>query len=495
MIKLSKTQKEIEVLAKRVPLLTEEQKEWARKQFNYYRVVRQGTTETRCPECAGVVSVYDNAGRRKGSKWCKSDYTIVCPHCGAKIQLRVVPADCSIGKGWNKHQEDFFQVMNVVGDWQVTRLIYMQKYTYVRKENTPWEYYEVCQAWNNPAYKKTFFRSFPKGMQMHHPLNPYQLNRCVIKRDENGDYVKDEKGYYVCESEPNELEPRMAGGSNYFDTTAICPNAKILPAFRQRGIDRKLFDRLGRNAMWLFESVSQGKPMYETLLKAKEYKLFKSITENYNKDKAEPMFSAWKICQRRHYDIHSNFTEWHDYVSMLIDEKKDIRNPYYVCPSDLHKAHQDMLDIKRKREEKEEERRRREQQERDRIAAEKAMKDAIKTEKQYIKDHKQFFDINIPTNKGFTIVVLKTINEFKEEGLTLDHCVFRMGYYRKKNSLILSARDEDNKPIETIEVDIPTLRIVQCYGKHDTFTPMHKDIVNTMTANLWQVEQRRVQAC
>lgn len=490
MIKLSKTQKEIEVLAKRVPLLSEKQKEWARKNFNYYRVVRQGTTETRCPECNTLVSIYHNEGGHKGSKWCKGDNTIFCPHCGAKIQVRVVPADSRVGSGWNNHQEDFFQVMNVIGDWQVTRLFYMQRYCYVRKPSTPWEYYEVCQAWNNPAYPKTFFRAFPRGMCMHHPLNPYKLNDYVSRKDENGNYVKDEKGYYLFDAVPCQLEPRKTGGANYFNTDTICPGAKIHPAFRKRGINQRLFKLFGRNAMWLFESVSQKTPMYETLLKAKEYKLFKDITEDWRKDKREPLYDAWRICQRNHYDIHSKYTEWYDYVCMLIDEKKDIRNPHYVCPADLHKAHQELLDIKRRREEKEEERRRREQQERDRIAAEKAMEQAVKSEKQYVKDHKRFFDISIPSDKGFTIVVLQTINEFKEEGLALDHCVFRMGYYLKKDSLILSARDKDNKPIETIEVDIPTLRIRQCYGKHDTYTPMHKDILNTMTANLWQVEQR-----
>jgi len=493
MKRISKVQKEIEVLAKRVPQLSEEQKEWARRNFNYYRVVRQGTTETRCPDCKGNVSIYHNEGGHKGSKWCKDDNTIICPHCGAKVQVRILPADYKVGI--NKHQEDFFQVMNVIGGWQVTRLIYMQRYCYIRKENTPWGYYEVCQAWNHPAYKRTYFRSFPKkGMLMHHPFNPYKLYDFPLKKDEQGNYLKDENGNYIIDCVLSKLEPRRAGGANYFSTDTIYPGARISPAFKQRGITMQLVKTIGHNAMWLFESVSQGKPMYETLLKAKEYKLFKELADEWRRGNADKLFSAWKICQRRHYDIHQNLSEWYDLVSMLIDEGKDIRNPHYVCPADLHAAHQALLDAKNRREERERERLRREWDEQERQRAEEAMKDAIKAEADYIKNHRQYFDISIPTSNGLTIVVLKTIEEFKNEGSTLNHCVFRMGYYRRVNSLILSARDADNNPIETIEVDIPSLTIKQCYGQHDTFTPQHKGIMEAMTANLWQIGQRRLNA-
>ena len=494
MIRISKVQKEIEVLAERVPQLSEEQKDWARSHFNYYRVVRQGTTETRCPNCNSQVSIYHNEGRRKGSKWSKHDHTITCPHCGASIQVRVIPDYSSAGRGWNNHQEDFFQIMNVVGDWQVTRLVYMQRYCYVRKESTPWEYYEVCQAWNNPNHKKTYFRAFPKGMCMHHPLNPYKLNDYVSRKDEQGNYVRDSKGYFMVDAIPCILEPRKTGGANYFDTNAICPiGAKILPALRKRGVNMRTIrwadKQLGRSAMWLMESVSCS-PMHETLLKAKEWELFKEVSNSVRDEGAKALFNAWKICQRNRYDVHANMVEWIDYVHMLMQEHKDVRNPHYVCPPDLHGAHQTMLERKRRAEEKERERIRRENDERARIAAEEAMKQAVKEEAAFVERRKQYFDLEIPSPKGFTIVVLKTINDFKEEGLALNHCVFRMGYYLRQNSLILSARDTENHPIETIELDLPSLTIRQCYGEHDTFSPLHNAIVSTMKANLWQVQQR-----
>lgn len=77
----------------------------------------------------------------------------------------------------------------------------------------------------------------------------------------------------------------------------------------------------------------------------------------------------------------------------------------------------------------------------------------------------------------------------KEEGLYLDHCVFRAGYYQRENSLILSARDENNNPIETIEVNLRNFTISQCYGYSDEFSSLHKEILATMNENIWRVKE------
>ena len=50
--------------------------------------------------------------------------------------------------------------------------------------------------------------------------------------------------------------------------------------------------------------------------------------------------------------------------------------------------------------------------------------------------------------------------EYYEEGTKQDICVFGAGYYRKENTLILSARI-DGQIVETVEVDLRTLKVVQ----------------------------------
>ncbi len=119
------------------------------------------------------------------------------------------------------------------------------------------------------------------------------------------------------------------------------------------------------------------------------------------------------------------------------------------------------------------------------------MKKAKEAEQEFIKRREKYFGLSI-AGAGFTIVCLKSIDEFKHEGDTLQHCVFRCGYYDKKNSLILSARDADNNPIETIEIDLQSFKIWQCYGFKDSHTAMHNEIVKTMEDNMWQVKDIRL---
>lgn len=62
-------------------------------------------------------------------------------------------------------------------------------------------------------------------------------------------------------------------------------------------------------------------------------------------------------------------------------------------------------------------------------------------------------------------------DELKFEGSSMGHCVGGQNYRSKvknKISLILSLRDQSNKPHVTIEIDIPSCQVVQQYGKGNT---------------------------
>ena len=59
--------------------------------------------------------------------------------------------------------------------------------------------------------------------------------------------------------------------------------------------------------------------------------------------------------------------------------------------------------------------------------------------------------------------VLESVQEHLEEGVSMHHCVFSNAYYLKEDSLILSATIE-GKRIETIEVSLRTLEVVQSRG-------------------------------
>ena len=68
-------------------------------------------------------------------------------------------------------------------------------------------------------------------------------------------------------------------------------------------------------------------------------------------------------------------------------------------------------------------------------------------------------------------------------------CVFSNAYYLKEDSLILSATI-DGKRIETIEVSLRTLEVVQSRGVCNKNTAYHEQIVNLVNANRGLISRR-----
>lgn len=465
---LTKTQKEIEELAGRVPKLTKKQEKWAANHYVYtIGILGNSERECVCPNCHGPLDIPD----------AKGDETHRCPYCGAK--LRIARFYDSRGARWTSngvwkkyHQEKFFQVMSVVGEWQVTRLFYMERMTYIRKDNTPWRFYEVCQAWNGAKVRTTHFRSLPKkGIMCGWAFNPYSLRSWGIECTD-----PDNEHYNKYIERDNVLEPRKIGGANYFDVNDLCPNAKILPFYKQKGLNATSFRKIKNiGPMALMEGVSRGAfpTMQETLLKCGGFEVFDKMHERHYGEQidADAYFTAWKICQRNHYNYKQNATEWLDLVGMLIDLGLDFHSPHYVCPDNLHDMHQRVLRAKIRMEEERE--------------LEKKADANARLQKRIAR----YLDMDI-RNKDLTIIVLPSVSAFKAEADHLGHCVYSGGYYNRENSLILSARGKKGKRWETIEVSLKSFTILQCYGYADTFTERHKEIVDLVNANMWQIKER-----
>ena len=77
-----------------------------------------------------------------------------------------------------------------------------------------------------------------------------------------------------------------------------------------------------------------------------------------------------------------------------------------------------------------------------------------------------------------------SIQEFADEGKAMHHCVFSNGYYKKTDSLILSAKDLDGHRVETIEVSISEGKVLQSHGVNNLFTKRHEYIVDLVTKNI-----------
>jgi hypothetical protein len=77
-----------------------------------------------------------------------------------------------------------------------------------------------------------------------------------------------------------------------------------------------------------------------------------------------------------------------------------------------------------------------------------------------------------------------SVAEMLEEGAKMHHCVYKMGYYKKPESLILSARDRGGNRLETVEVNLKRFQVVQSRGLQNNPTSAHGDIVALVEKNM-----------
>ncbi|MCM1141756.1 MAG: PcfJ domain-containing protein, partial [Muribaculum sp.] len=202
---------------------------------------------------------------------------------------------------------------------------------------------------------------------------------------------------------------------------------------------------------------------------------------------ADEFWASYRIAKRHHYQIN-NIGMWCDYLRMLQSIGQDIHNPKNICPTDFIEAHdrvKHIIDARREKElaerqrRAEEERRDREQQ---RLLQEK------QREEDFIALKSKFFGLVIADDE-INVKVLESIEEYYEEGKSQNICVFGSGYYKKADTLILSARIA-GEIIETVEVDLRTLKVVQCHGKNNQNTTYHDRIVNLVNSNSKLIKER-----
>lgn len=209
----------------------------------------------------------------------------------------------------------------------------------------------------------------------------------------------------------------------------------------------------------------------ETLWKAGQYKLAGAALYDYlNLDNIWP---SVKIAIRNKYIIPDALL-WNDMLRNLHHLGKDLRNPKYVCPEDLKKAHDYWLDQYRIKEAKEA--RVREQQRRD-SDLKKFMADQKRLEEEETKfkeSKSRFLNLKFQ-DEEITITPLQSVREFFDEGQLMRHCVFDNKYYQKSNCLIFHAM-VDNTSVATIELSLTSFKIIQCRGVHNSVPPYDERI-------------------
>lgn len=218
----------------------------------------------------------------------------------------------------------------------------------------------------------------------------------------------------------------------------------------------------------------------ETLFKLRQYLLVGYLCWN-ECSLSDDLWQSIRVALRHgyHWDNKQELRDWMDMLRDLRELDLDTRNPHYICPANLHDAHQHWIEVRRKIYEKE-------QAERKRRQAIEQMQKAIELEQTY-KSKRKCFDGMLITDGEICISVIPTPQAMIEEGKAMHHCVG--GYVDRWNSLILSARI-DGKRIETIEVDLTTFEVEQSRGVCNSDTEFHNRIVKLMEANMGEIKRR-----
>lgn len=353
----------------------------------------------------------------------------VCPHCSTKINVEV-------SRKTTDKQTYYTAYAQIVGEYQVIR--YFVHYCYFNaKHEANINCWEITQLWIKENGKYEI-------VSLNHYLTPY------------------------CETWTGDFEIRTQNRAYYSYYTGLKydiytedfhPKSQIKGIYKKYGINTKLAGLTFLQAI----RVIPGTPRLETLLKCKQYNLLNLFSSQRLSDRYWP---AIKICIRNNYKVKDAKT-WIDYVDLLLYFKKDIHNAKYVCPINLKKEHDRLVKKKRDIQRKQE--------------AEQKRKQAQEWEVQFkaLKGHLigiVFYEDNL------TIKTLDSVQEYLEEGDILHHCIFTNGYFLKKESICLSARIDD-KPVETIELSLSKMKVVQCHGKFNQPSKHHDKIIEAVNKN------------
>ena len=357
-----------------------------------------------------------------------------CPNCGTALEIvdtrKRVFTD-----------NEYFSILATCKGYQVIRFFFVRSRQKVGQK-AEYSICEVVQRWIAPDGKSETVARL-RGMS---PL------------------------YYDLWVEDSPMEIRKNNQHRVYDIDPICtyPRQRIIPEIKRNGFDGNLH---GIPPYSLFTAILSDSRA-ETLMKSGNIEHLR-----YFLSKPQALDRCWhsyKIAMRNKYAI-TDISLWCDLLYLLEKLGKDLRNP---------EKRQAQLERERER--------RRMIWEAERLERErKRLEDMTKEKDEYIRKKAAF--LNLILTDGLIIVkVLQSVDEFYEEGKAMHHCVYTNAYYNDENSLILSARI-DGERIETVEVDLQTLKVVQSRGVCNSNTEYHDRIIKLVEDNAEQIRQRMKQ--
>lgn len=352
-----------------------------------------------------------------------------CPACKAKLNVKTTKKRVFSGSY-------YMTLITVCEGFQVLRTIMVKCVVKVGKM-PEYTHSEVMQRWIAPDGKHCTFARLRQTM---------------------GTSYYDSWIFHT----PLELRQEIDVYNRIF-TGEVYPRQKLIPELKRTGYKKALH---GQKPLDLFRTLLTDSRA-ETLLKAGQTKLLKRLMDSGWTRNIDNYWHSIRICIRNGYKI-DDATMWCDYIDMLRFFGKDLHNAKYVCPTNLKAEH-------------------------DRYVAKRAKADAqveienqLEKEAEYREAKAKFFGLMF-SDGTISVRVLESVAEIIAEGRAMKHCVG--SYHTKNDSLILSACIEGNR-IETVELSLSQLRVIQCRGVCNKNTKHHDRIVNLVNQHLPLLEER-----
>lgn len=351
-----------------------------------------------------------------------------CPNCKAKLKVKTTKKRVFNGSY-------YMTIVTACEGFQVLRTIMVKCIAKLGKL-PEYEHSEVMQRWIAPDGKHATFARLRQTM---------------------GTMYYDSWIFHT----PLELRQEIDTYNRIY-TGVVYPRQKLISEIKRTGYKKAFY---GQKPLDIFRTLLTDSRA-ETLLKTGYTKLFKRIMDSGWKN-IDKYWQSIRICLRNRYTI-KDATLWCDYIDLLRFFGKDLHNAKYVCPDNL-KAEHDRYVIKKAKADAQEE-----------------LEKQLEKEAEYREAKAKFFGL-VFSDGVISIRVLESVAEIILEGRLMHHCVG--GYHSKTDSLILSACINGEK-IETIEVSLTHLRVIQSRGVCNKNTEYHDQIVNLMNQNIPLIEKR-----
>ena len=357
---------------------------------------------------------------------------MTCPYCGSKLKV-------NDSRKRSISLKEYFIVLDTCKGFQVIRMFFAS--FDCKKGKTPnVSCMEVCQRWISPEGKSVAMALLRRW------------SFCFV----------DVWNFY------SDMEVRpMHRVYEMISNCLICPRKRISPQLKRNGFKRNFYKI---NSFDLFCAILTDSKM-ETLLKSGQVALLKHFINSSKK--VNYFWDSIRICNRNG-DIVKDASMWCDYIDMQKDFNRDTRNAHYECADKLKEKHDEFM--------------KKTMQKRERRRLEEQKRKAEEDEKCYKDMKAKFFDL-VFTDSTICLRVLQRVEEFVEEGKAMHHCVGSSSYYLKPNSLVFSAT-KDGQPIETVEVSLETLHVIQSRGVCNSQTEYHDQIIELINKNIGLVQKR-----